>query len=48
MPPFLIVLLIRTQYLPAKDIKVVKGAPLLPLSSFVTCTNKIWPFFITS
>ena len=32
----LIVLGIRTQYLPAKDIYVVKAAPLFPLSSLAT------------
>ena len=36
MPPFLIVFGINTQYLPASEIRVVKAAPLLPLSSFVT------------
>ena len=39
---------IRTQYLPAKEIKEVKEAPLLPRDSFSAWTKMICPFLITS
>ena len=39
IPPPLGVFGMRTIYLPAIDIKVLKAAPFIPLSSFKTCTS---------
>ena len=48
IPPPLGVFGINTIYFPAIDIKVLKAAPLSPLSSFKTCTKITWLGFITS